>query len=226
MGIVAGLDGCKTGWVGVVLEEGRFVETRSLDKAVDVFAAWPEVAVLAIDIPIGLPEESTAYRREADFAARGFLRGAASSVFPTLPFEVLSQSTFAEALARSQDRCGRGLSRQSYALASKIIEVNELAENDARVHEVHPEVSFREMAGRALDGKKTWNGLMQRRGCLESVGIRLPDDLPQARGVGADDVLDAAAAAWSATRIASGQARTLPDPPFVGSSGKPVVIYY
>src|SRR2546430_14698138 len=65
MGIVAGLDGCKTGWVGVVLEEGRYVEKRSFHRAVDVFAAWPEVAVLAIDIPIGLPEESTAYRREA-----------------------------------------------------------------------------------------------------------------------------------------------------------------
>ena len=121
MGIVAGLDGCKTGWVGVVLEEGRYVETRSFHRAVDVFAAWPEVAVLAIDIPIGLPEESTAYRREADLAARRFLRGAASSVFPTLKFEVLSQSTPGEALARSQDLCGRGLSRQSYALASKII---------------------------------------------------------------------------------------------------------
>ncbi|MGH3778212.1 MAG: DUF429 domain-containing protein [Pseudonocardiaceae bacterium] len=41
-------------------------------------------------------------------------------------------------------------------------------------------------------------------------GIHLPDQLGDASNAGADDVLDAAAAAWSAHRIATGHADRLP----------------
>jgi predicted RNase H-like nuclease len=40
-----------------------------------------------------------------------------------------------------------------------------------------------------------------------------------------DDVLDAAAAAWTANRIATGQAMTLPDPPEL-SDGLRICIWY
>jgi predicted RNase H-like nuclease len=41
----------------------------------------------------------------------------------------------------------------------------------------------------------------------------LPADLGDANAVGIDDVVDAAAAAWSAARIALGSARTFPASP-------------
>jgi predicted RNase H-like nuclease len=41
----------------------------------------------------------------------------------------------------------------------------------------------------------------------------------------ADDVLDAAAAAWTARRKAVGEARSLPDPPEL-IRGRPVAIWY
>jgi predicted RNase H-like nuclease len=41
----------------------------------------------------------------------------------------------------------------------------------------------------------------------------VPDDLGAAGRAGADDVLDAAAVAWTASRLAAGTAVSFPDPP-------------
>jgi predicted RNase H-like nuclease len=40
-----------------------------------------------------------------------------------------------------------------------------------------------------------------------------------------DDVLDAAAAAWTALRVSQGAARCLPDPPETFSDGLPCAIW-
>jgi predicted RNase H-like nuclease len=85
------------------------------------------------------------------------------------------------------------------------------AKNDERVVEVHPEASFRELAGAPLvEGKKSYDGVMRRLALLEGAGIVLPRVLSIGR-VGIDDVLDAAAAAWSASRVALGVARRVPN---------------
>jgi predicted RNase H-like nuclease len=81
-----------------------------------------------------------------------------------------------------------------------------------RVVEVHPEASFREMAGAPLGAnKKSYDGLMMRLELLEKGGIFLPKKLSIGR-VAVDDVLDAAAAAWTANRYAEGRAKSLPEP--------------
>jgi Protein of unknown function (DUF429) len=65
---------------------------------------------------------------------------------------------------------------------------------------------------------------MGRRQLLSAAGIVLPDELA-AGGAAADDVLDAAIAAWSAARKANAEAATLPaDPPL--HDGRPVAIWY
>jgi len=53
--------------------------------------------------------------------------------------------------------------------------------------------------------------------------IRLPEELEE--GLGIDDVLDAAAAAWSALRKAKGTALSLPASPEI-IDGRPVAIWY
>ena len=115
------------------------------------------------------------------------------------------------------------LSAQSFALRKKIIEVDACLEE--RVFEVHPEVSFAALADRQLlSPKRSWNGQMERRRLLAVAGIELPDEL-MAGQAAADDVLDAAVAAWSAGRKARGEAATLPpDPPI--QDGRPVAIWY
>ena len=72
--------------------------------------------------------------------------------------------------------------------------------------------------------KKSAGGALERIELLRDHRIEVAE-LGPAASVPLDDVLDAAAAAWSAHRIAVGTAQTLPDPPeFL--DGFPVAICY
>jgi predicted RNase H-like nuclease len=207
---VAGVDGTKGGWVAIVLEDGRFVDDFLLRPVETNFAELSDAEVVAIDIPIGFGP------READQAARSLLTGSASVVFPTPPREVL-EAPFGP---------GLGVSAQAHALGSRIVHVTELALRDGRLREVHPEVSFRAMnRGQPLGHrKKSAAGALKRLELLQQAGI----DLTEIKGSGSaplDDVFDAAAAAWSAHRIATATAQSLPDPPQT-IDGYPVAIWY
>jgi predicted RNase H-like nuclease len=207
---VAGIDGTRGGWVAVVLEDGVFAEDLIIEPVESRFEALASATVLAIDVPIGFGP------RAADSAARGYLKGSASTVFPTPPRDVLSV------------RFGPGLSvsAQAHALGPRILHVTELAASDPRVREVHPEVSFRAMNdGQPLSyRKKAAGGALERIELLRRNGIEL-DKLHEAARAPLDDVLDAAAAAWTAQRIALSHASTLPDPPQT-HSGRQLCIWY
>ena len=88
----------------------------------DVRRAAPNVEVIAIDIPIGLP---SADPREADIASRLQLGPRRSSVFSTPPRDVLLAETHALATKLAVELTGRGISQQSWALRSRILEVEE-----------------------------------------------------------------------------------------------------
>ena len=224
MAIVVGLDGCKGGWIAAVAEDGALARVDFCPSARAAIEAYPNAEVFAFDIPIGLSADGA---READAAARAFLRpvGKASSVFPAplqavLGVDARSHATFRDAYAEARrvslEASGgqRSIAAQSFALVPKIREVAEVA-GDSRVYEAHPEVSFALMGdGIRLPGKKTPDGLMQRRALLAAHGLAIPELVGEASAKGAaDDILDAVACAWTAGRIASGEARTFPDPP-------------
>jgi hypothetical protein len=79
---------------------------------------------------------------------------------------------------------------------------------------VHPDVSFATLAGAPLAERKTiWAEAVHRRRLLADAGIRLHDDLGRAGSASAIDVLDAAAATWTANRVTRGRAHSVPDPP-------------
>ena len=170
-----------------------------------------EAKIIGIDMPLGLVDRGD---READTAARKFLKGQSSSVFNSPPRPVLAAGDYSEAQVLSQRVNGKGISKQSFAIVPKIIEVDAFID-DERLFEVHPEVSFRLLnGGEMLAHKKTtWGGLHLRLALLQSNGIELPDDLGDANDVGIDDAVDAAAAAWSARRIGAGKAKQLPAEP-------------
>lgn len=173
----------------------------------ELLDAHPDASLVAVDIPIGLPVTGG---RQADVLAREFVRPRGSSVFPTPPRPILEAGSYAAALALSRSLGIASISKQSFALGPKILQVDQLARGDDRIREIHPEVSFRAMAGKPLMySKKTWNGVSLRRSLLAQQGIVLPDDLGEAGVAPVDDVLDAAAAAWSARRIARGEASSL-----------------
>ena len=224
MSYVVGVDAYKSGWVAMALGKAAVEGCRLYGHISEIIRNHPAAGIIAVDIPIGLPEKGP---RQADVEARRFVGARRSSVFPTPPRSVLEAATYNEALALAQAHGGPGISRQSFALAPKILEVDDVASTDDRIVEVHPEVSFRAMADRTIDfPKKSWNGLLLRRRLLEANGIRLPEDLSEGGLAPADDVLDAAAAAWTANRVAQGQAKTLPDFPEERSGGGTVAIWY
>ena len=202
--LALGLDACKGGWVAVAIEDGRFASCAVFRRIAAALEAHEAAHAVGIDMPIGLPE---APPRAADVAASAFLRGRPGVVFPTYPREVYEQSSHPEAARLCKARGWPGISRQSWNLKERILEVERA--RDDRAFELHAEGSFRALAGRPIGfSKHSWSGFMVRRRVLASAGIELPDDLGTAPLV---DVLDAAAAAWSADRHARGDSRSLPE---------------
>lgn len=228
---VLGVDGCRAGWVGVVLVPDLAavgVLGATIDAVVEAACApttgTERLDVIGIDMPIGPPETGT---RAADLAARAHLGRKASSVFLTPARPVLEAASYADACAVGRALDGRAVSRQAWALRRKILEVGAwLPDAPCPVYEVHPEVSFSVLTGAPIvASKRTAAGLAARRDALEGAGIVAPGDLLGARGVAADDVLDAAVVAWSARRIAAGAARSFPDPSEASAGARDVAIW-
>lgn len=191
--LVLGVDACRGGWVGVVLGAGpptahvarRFADVVARASAADVLAK----------------------------ATVGPLR---SSVFLTPVRAALLAPDHATAVAVNRELAGEGTSIQAYGLRHRVLEVEEYAADSGHpVLEVHPEVVFAHLNGAPLTvRKKTWAGAALRHRLLADQGVTLAGDLGLAgQDVAVDDVLDAAAVAWTARRAAAGTARSLPDPP-------------
>ena len=202
--LVTGVDGYRKGWVAVALDPSGDVQVSTHPSFSEVLSS--QARVIAVDIPIDPPGLGV---RATDAGARAFVGGSrASSVFSTPPRAALEARTFAEANEIARTITGKGISQQAFALGRKILEVHTLAEVDERVIEMHPEVSFRELAGEpVLESKHTAAGLARRRELLEAAGVVLPGAVP---GVPEADLLDAAAGAWTAARYAEGKAEALP----------------
>jgi predicted RNase H-like nuclease len=225
---VLGVDACRGGWAGVVLDDDLSVHGV---YAIDIgtlaahAASAADVAVIAVDMPIGLPDTG---QRTADKLARREIGPRWPSVFMTPVRAALLETGYAAATRRSQALAGAGISQQVFALRPRLFEVDEWVRLATEpVIEVHPEVSFATLAGTPLPyAKKRCAGVAQRRQLLAREGIAIPDDLGRlGEHAAVDDVLDAAVAAWSARRYAAGVARSYPDPPEVFSDGHSSAIW-
>jgi predicted RNase H-like nuclease len=170
-------------------------------------ALTPDLAVAAIDMPMGLSDTGP---RACDVAARTLLRPHSSRVFPAPPRVALDHADDYEAACHAAIAAtGRSLSKQTWNLLRSIAEVDALAD-DPRLVECHPELAFALMQGHPVDErKKTSEGRAVR---LDLLRQWLPDVADPAFG---DDGLDALACAWSAARIAAETSLTLPsgEPP-------------
>ena len=201
---LAGVDGCRAGWIAV--HEGHAEVHRDFAA---VLATLPDDAVVAVDIPIGLVDVHVPGGREVDRAARTELGPKRSSVFSAPPRCALAARTLPDARRR-----GARLTLQTLNLLPRIEDVDRVMtpELQSRVFEVHPELSFAAMAGGppVLRPKRSAAGTKERRALLERAGVLVPD---RPAGAAVDDLLDACALAWSARRIADGTAFHLPDTP-------------
>jgi predicted RNase H-like nuclease len=171
-------------------------------------AAGP-VAAVGIDIPIHLNDDAD---RPCDAAARKLVAPCGSRVFNAPVRDVLSATTYDEALRISRARCGKGISKQTWYLVPKIAEVEAwFGSAPYPVYEVFPEAAFGAMVGRVVvEPKRSRDGEEIRRRALDGQGIAAA---ARVAGAGRDDLLDACAVAWSARRLAHGDGACVPDPP-------------
>ena len=225
---VAGMDGCRGAWIAFKVD----LPAHIISLEVADLPAWLrerplDLACLAIDIPIGLLDGS----RACDKAARKMLgppRG--SSVFPARCRPALGAQTYAEASEINRQKTTRGLSQQAWGIAPKIKQVDDAITSECQrwAFEVHPEVCFwalnqhRPMA----HNKKAQEGIAERIALLRRVfpGIETHLANRPAR-VGADDLLDAAAAAWTALRWLRNEAACVCMPE-LDDRGLATTIYY
>jgi predicted RNase H-like nuclease len=244
---VTGMDGCAGGWIAVTLAfaalpavshepasplPGNQPDLARAPAGASVAVAatldeLPFAAVTGIDMPLGL---LNAGWREADILARRALGRRGVTVFAIPPRPVWECQTYAEANRLCRDLAGKGLAAQAWGLRRKIIEADACRRRapsslpPVRLYEVHPELSFAALAGAPLgDSKHTRAGLAIRRELLARAGISLP---PKVAGAGENDLLDAAAVAWSARRIAAGQAAVLTSPAQRADDGGEIAIRY
>lgn len=207
---VVGVDVFRGRWVAVGLADGMFDRADRDASLAALLQRFADAEVVGVDMPIGLPRRS---RRVCDLAAREFAGRRRASVFEAPPLPAMEAETHAEATAIAVEIIGRGISAQAFALKDRIREVKAVRRSDKRLIEVHPEVSFCAMndAVPLEFSKRTWGGQAERRALLASHRIKLPKSLGEADVVPVDDILDAAAAAWTAARYAQSRAESLPE---------------
>jgi predicted RNase H-like nuclease len=228
-----GIDGCKKGWFYVDIY-GTNVDygiVPSLDKLVNTV---DEDDVLLVDIPIGLPDKNCP-ERFCDEDARGMLGAPrAFSVFPTPSRPALHADTYENACDINEAEIGKRLSRQSWAICSKIQEVDGLLQEQhelwGRIREIHPEVCFFGLSGSAMNHpKKKKQGAEERLEAIAQFWAPTRTFVEQAteeyRGKAArDDIIDALVGALCALNIEN--CRTLPDEPKTDSTGLTMEMVY
>jgi predicted RNase H-like nuclease len=146
-------------------------------------------------------------------------------VFAIPPRAVWTEVSYPLANQRCRELTGQGFSVQAWGLRARLLEANQYRESCGHpLYEVHPELAFAAIAGQPLaHSKHTPAGRDLRRQLLSLAGIEIPAVSPAALVA---DVLDAAAVAWSARRVAAGRAVTLPAEPQRDRADREIAIRY
>ena len=239
---VAGVDGCRAGWIAVLMRVDdpsahRIVTAPTFEAIAD---APEQPAVIAVDMPVGLPDRTEGSGRLPEQLIRPLLGERQSSVFAIPSRRAVEAIDYAHAcaIAAATSDPSRKVSRQGFAIFPKIREIDALlrARPDLvpRVYEVHPELAFWALNGnRALGQPKKVKGtpygpgMALRRALLKQAGP-LPGtliDAPPPRGAAQDDLLDALAGLTVALDLARGGGQSFPDPPGRDAHGLPVAIW-
>jgi predicted RNase H-like nuclease len=237
---VAGVDGCRAGWIAAFVGAGHDgVRIRLATTFSDILAAPEQPRIVSVDIPVGLPAHIGPQGRGPERAVRPLLGDRQSSVFAVPSRSAVYAPDYGAAcrLALETSDPPRKVSKQLFMIGPKIREVDEMlrgkSELIGRVFEVHPEVAFwRFNGGRPLrepkkvKGRPYGPGLALRRDLLVSSGFsRALTEQDAPAGAAADDLLDALACAVVARRILAGVATPFPDPPLRDEFGLPVAIW-
>jgi predicted RNase H-like nuclease len=247
---LAGVDGCSGGWIAALADED-FTEfaLRQIGSMADLFSDENAPRIVAVDMPIGLPERTGPKGRTPERLARSCLGERQSSVFsiPSRsavyagvdPSEPDERKRYVRAcdIARATSAEYKAVAKQGFHIFPKIVEIDLLLQRHPelvrRIFEVHPEVAFCRMNGsqpvpepKKTKGKAWLPGIKLRALLLGKAGIPqhvIDSSLPKL--VGRDDWVDALAALVVARRLARGEAVSFPSPPEVDALEIPIAIW-
>lgn len=236
---LAGVDGCPGGWIAAFVQPGGAAcEIAVFPRFADVVVAR-KLAVIAVDMPIGLPERTGPGGRAAENAVRPLLGARQSSVFSVPARAAIDATDYRMAceMALATSDPPRKVSKQLFNIAPKIREVDAVLRADtqlaARTYEVHPELAFwRLNGGQPLTEPKKVKSRCYEPGLALRRRLLIAADLPAAvvngkapKGAGPDDLLDALACAAVARHLHAGLARPYPDPVPRDAYGLPMAIW-
>ncbi|MFW5994294.1 MAG: DUF429 domain-containing protein, partial [Halanaerobiaceae bacterium] len=173
----AGIDGCPGGWLMIGENGNNKLRYNLYDNIKTLWQANNDLEIALIDIPIGL-KETGPEERKCDKSARKILNNRKYSVFPAPCRQALKASCWKEANRINNEVRGKGLSKQSWNISSKIQEVDNLikAAPEAKTifREAHPEIVFWAINNRQemSYNKKKAGGYQERLDLLKNY---LPD---------------------------------------------------
>lgn len=221
-----GVDGCHGGWFSVGFDHHGDYEVKVSETLRDLLVHYGGARLILVDIPIGLPEGGEG--RDCDRYARKLLgRPRGSSIFPTPTRQTAEQALrapgdYMAAAVTEREVAEKGISRQAFAIAPKIAEVDEvMAARGTSVtplfREVHPELCFWAVNNQQpMEFPKTKpGGVAERLRVLQMIEPRAQEIYGEAlsgfrrRIAAKDDILDALVAAVTAYR-GHGRLQTVP----------------
>tara|TARA_R110002020_G_scaffold47752_5_gene136106 strand:- start:417 stop:1166 length:750 start_codon:yes stop_codon:yes gene_type:complete len=225
---LAGVDGCRTGWIALVRVPGEprpqlLVRARFADLVEELGPG----AIVAVDMPMGLPERISGPGRGPEQAIRPYLGARQSSVFSIPARAAVEAQTYLEAcaLARETSDPPKKVSRQAFFLFGKILEIDRVLRADPaardRIFECHPEFAFCRLNGMAaMATPKKIKGVVNPAGIAERIAVLARHGInPEIfaagppRGAAMDDLVDAAVNLVMAARHAAGLTAPFPAEP-------------
>jgi predicted RNase H-like nuclease len=232
-----GVDSCKTSWFAIALKDNGDPEANCFRNISELWDRYKKASMILVDIPIGLLDKGNE-ERKCDKEARAKLKSPrASSVFPAPCRRAIREEDYNKAKEINKDKTEKGLTKQTFAIMSKIRDVDNFLLNNkaarSRIKETHPEICFWALSGHPMvHSKKKSEGQNERIKVLESVYSRANDIFTCAKStyrrkeVAIDDILDALAAAVTAMLGYQNGFETLPQEPERDSQGLPMQMLY
>ncbi|WP_075997585.1 DUF429 domain-containing protein [Salaquimonas pukyongi] len=254
--VLAGMDGCRAGWISVHTTTGKDNQAAApmADAAVSLFATIEEAVaafgastIIAVDMPIGLPEKTGAGGRGPEQAVRPQLGARQSSVFSIPSRSAVYAGTYGEAchLAQETSDPPRKVSKQAFNLFPKIHQLDRFlrctkddpAFAGITLYECHPEFAFAVLnhgtamqLPKKIKSKVNPAGIAERRRLLERLGfdqefLRHGIMGFKAADAALDDFIDACACLAVAWRVEQGLAHPHPEQYKRDAHGLPIAIW-
>lgn len=227
---------CADGWVAVVHRADGFDHAEVFTEFGALWGRYEEVAErIAVSVPVGLIEAGEELR-PPERLARELIGPRRVAVYDAPVREATRKQRYKTASRVNERKAGRALSREAFAEAVAIAEVDELlaAIPEARpvVVESHPELCFRAFRGEPLSyDRETAAGYAERLRTLADFDADAPVDVVTAaeatggHAVTVADVLDVTALALT-VRPGEGDIHSLPADPPTDPQGLPMRMVY